>query len=435
MNARGEQTILTPSQVGQYIKGFMDRDRLLSGLLVRGELSNYKRYPSGHHYFTLKDGEGALRCVMFRSDAASLRFQPQNGMQVIAAGRVTVFPRDGQYQLYCVRLTPEGAGDLAVAFEQLKARLLQEGVFDPAHKKPIPRMPGRIALVTSPAGAAVRDMLRILGARWPMARVYVLPVRVQGEGAAEEIAAAIGWANLHQAADLIITGRGGGSMEDLWAFNEEVVARAIYDSDIPVISAVGHEPDVTIADFAADLRAATPSNAAELAVPDQNEVYASLLGAGRRLEQAMRHRLLRERQGLERLAKSRVMTEPQAYFQDKNLYLDHLSQRLGSSMDGPAVSAEGPLCRPGQGFTPGAGEVSLREAGALCPPGRRPGRHEPAEGAGTGVLHRPEGGRKGDLLRPERSEWGEVFPAPLRRKSDLPGGGDGRGEQQGVNRP
>ena len=239
MNARGGQTILTPSQVGQYIKSFMDRDRLLSGLLVRGELSNYKRYPSGHHYFTLKDGEGALRCVMFRSDAASLRFQPQNGMQVIAAGRVTVFPRDGQYQLYCVRLTPEGAGDLAVAFEQLKARLLQEGIFDPAHKKPIPRIPGRIALVTSPAGAAVRDMLRILGARWPMAQVYVLPVRVQGEGAAEEIAAAIGWANLHQAADLIITGRGGGSMEDLWAFNEEIVARAIYDSDIPVISAVG----------------------------------------------------------------------------------------------------------------------------------------------------------------------------------------------------
>lgn len=332
MTSRGEQTILTPSQVGQYIKSFMDRDRLLSGLLVRGELSNYKRYPSGHHYFTLKDGEGALRCVMFRSDAASLRFQPQNGMQVIAAGRVTVFPRDGQYQLYCVRLTPEGAGDLAVAFEQLKARLLQEGIFDPAHKKPIPRMPGRIALVTSQAGAAVRDMLRILGARWPMAQVYVLPVRVQGEGAAEEIAAAIGWANLHQAADLIITGRGGGSMEDLWAFNEEIVARAIYDSDIPVISAVGHEPDVTIADFAADLRAATPSNAAELAVPDQNEVYASLLGAGQRLEQAVRQRLLRERQGLERLAQSRVMTEPQVYFQDKSLVLDHLSQRLGSSM-------------------------------------------------------------------------------------------------------
>ena len=332
MSVRQEQSILTPSQVGQYIKSFMDRDRLLSGLMVRGELSNYKKYPSGHHYFTLKDGEGALRCVMFRSDAASLRFQPQNGMQVIAAGRVTVFPRDGQYQLYCVRMTPEGAGDLAVAFEQLKARLLQEGLFDPAHKKPIPRMLGRIALVTSPAGAAVRDMLRILGARWPMAQVVILPVRVQGEGAAEEIAAAIAWANLHQAADLIITGRGGGSMEDLWAFNEEVVAWAIYDSEIPVISAVGHEPDVTIADFVADLRAATPSNAAELAVPDQNEVYASLLGAGQRLEQVVRHRLQRERQGLERLAKSRVMREPQTYFQDKSLYLDQLAGRLAGSI-------------------------------------------------------------------------------------------------------
>ena len=258
MSLTGERNILTPSQVGQYLKGLMDRDRLLSGLLVRGELSNYKRYPSGHHYFTLKDGEGALRCVMFRGDAASLRFQPRNGMQVIAAGRVTVFPRDGQYQLYCVRMTPDGAGDLAVAFEQLKNRLLEEGLFAPEHKKPIPRVPGTIALVTSPAGAAVRDMLRILGARWPMAQVKVLPVRVQGEGAAEEIAAAIRWANLHRIADLIITGRGGGSMEDLWAFNEEAVARAIYDSEIPVISAVGHEPDVTISDFAADLRAATP---------------------------------------------------------------------------------------------------------------------------------------------------------------------------------
>ena len=333
MSLTGERNILTPSQVGQYLKGLMDRDRLLSGLLVRGELSNYKRYPSGHHYFTLKDGEGALRCVMFRGDAASLRFQPRNGMQVIAAGRVTVFPRDGQYQLYCVRMTPDGAGDLAVAFEQLKNRLLEEGLFAPEHKKPIPRVPGTIALVTSPAGAAVRDMLRILGARWPMAQVKVLPVRVQGEGAAEEIAAAIRWANLHQAADLIITGRGGGSMEDLWAFNEEIVARAIYDSDIPVISAVGHEPDVTIADFAADLRAATPSNAAELAVPDQNEVYASLLGLGQRLEQAARQRLLRERQGLERLAGNRVMTGPEAYFQDRRVALDFLSSRMCGGME------------------------------------------------------------------------------------------------------
>ena len=329
---RQEASILTPGQVGQYIKSFMDRDRLLSGLLVRGELSNYKMYPSGHHYFTLKDWEGALRCVMFRGDAASLRFRPQNGMQVIAAGRVTVFPRDGQYQMYCVRLTPEGAGDLFVAFEQLKERLLRQGLFAQEHKKPLPRMPGRIALVTSPAGAAVRDMLRILGARWPMAQVRILPVRVQGEGAAEEIAAAIRWANLHQVADLMITGRGGGSMEDLWAFNEEVVAQAIYDSNIPVISAVGHEPDVTIADFVADLRAATPSNAAELAVPDQNEVYAALLGSKQRMEQAMRQRLLRGRQQLERLGKSRMLTDPKAYVQDKRVLLDYQSRRMDQAM-------------------------------------------------------------------------------------------------------
>ena len=329
---RQEMSILTPSQVGLYIKGFMERDRLLSGLMVRGELSNYKMYPSGHHYFTLKDREGALRCVMFRGDAASLRFRPQNGMQVIATGRVTVFPRDGQYQLYCARLTPEGAGDLFVAFEQLKEQLLRQGLFAQEHKKPLPPMPGRIALVTSPAGAAVQDMLRILGARWPMAQVRVLPVRVQGEGAAEEIAAAIRWANRHQVADLIITGRGGGSMEDLWAFNEEVVARAIYDSGIPVISAVGHEPDVTIADFVADLRAATPSNAAELAVPDQNEVYATLMSSRQRLEQAMGQRLLRARQQLERLGKSRMLTDPKAYVQDKRVLLDYQSRRMGQGM-------------------------------------------------------------------------------------------------------
>lgn len=329
---REAPSILTPSQVGRYIKGFMDRDRVLSGLLVRGEISNYKLYPSGHHYFTLKDGEGALRCVMFRGDAASLRFRPQNGMQVIAAGRVTVFPRDGQYQLYCERLTPEGAGDLHVAFEQLKEKLLREGLFDRSRKKPIPRFPGRIALVTSPAGAAVRDMLRILKARWPMAQVRVLPVRVQGEGAAEEIAGAIRWCCQTGSADLIITGRGGGSMEDLWAFNEECVARAVYDSKIPVISAVGHEPDVTIADFVSDLRAATPSNAAELAVPDQNEVYSVLLGQKNRLEQSMTRRLTLSRQALDRVAKSRVMTDPKTYFQDKRILLDYLSRRLSQGL-------------------------------------------------------------------------------------------------------
>jgi len=336
---KNEPQILTPGQVGQYIKSFMDRDRVLSSLLVRGEISNYKMYPSGHHYFTLKDGEGALRCVMFRGDAASLRFRPENGMQVIGAGRVTVFPRDGQYQMYCVRLTPEGAGDLYLAFEQMKERLLKEGLFEHSHKKAIPQFPKTIALVTSPAGAAVRDMLRILGARWPMAAVRVLPVRVQGEGAAEEIASAIRWANWKGVADLIITGRGGGSMEDLWAFNEEMVARAIFDSEIPVISAVGHEPDVTIADFAADLRAATPSNAAELAVPDQNEIYGVLLREKSRLEGGMRYRLAQYRQALNRLAESRTMTEPAAYFQNKRLLLDYQSRRLVHGLD-RSVSAQ-----------------------------------------------------------------------------------------------
>ena len=330
---RQEQPILTPSQVGQYIKGFMDRDRVLSGLLVRGELSNYKMYPSGHHYFSLKDGEGSLRCVMFRGDAVSLRFRPQNGMQVVAAGRITVFPRDGQYQLYCSRLIPEGVGDLHLAFEQLKEKLYREGLFSPERKRPIPRFPDTIALITSPAGAAVRDLLRILRARWPMARVKILPVRVQGEGAAREIAAAIRWACAHRTADLIITGRGGGSMEDLWAFNEEIVARAIAEADIPVISAVGHEPDVTIADFVADLRAATPSNAAELAVPDRREVRAALEADGDRLAAAVRGRLDRERRALDRLASSRAMTEPASYFKDKRLLLDYQSGRLVRAME------------------------------------------------------------------------------------------------------
>jgi len=370
---RGESAILTPTQVGQYIKGIMERDRLLSGIMVRGEISNYKLYPSGHHYFTLKDAEGSLKCVMFRGSAATLRFRPQNGMQVIAAGRVTVYPRDGQYQLYCERLTPDGAGDLHVAFEQMKEKLHREGLFDPHRKKAIPQFPGTIALVTSPAGAAVRDMIRILGARYPLAKIRILPVRVQGEGAANEIAAAIRWANWQSVADLIITGRGGGSMEDLWAFNEEIVARAIFESEIPVISAVGHEPDVTIADFVADLRAATPSNAAELAVPDQNELYADLKGKKTRLEQAVVYRLNQQRRRLEQLSKRRPMTDPTYYFQTKRQLLDRQSERLVHAMEktlsvrrqhtarlAAAIDAMSPLKVLGRGYA-----IAQKEDGSL----------------------------------------------------------------------
>ena len=325
--------IYTVSQVNQYIKSLLDRDRELTALYVRGEISNYKAYPSGHHYFSLKDGEGAIRCVMFKREAMSLRFRPENGMKVIAFGRVAVFPRDGQYQLYCTALTPEGVGDLHLAFEQLKQKLYAEGLFDPAHKKSIPKFPKRIALITSSAGAAVRDMLRILGARWPMAEVFLLPVRVQGAEAPGEICAAVAWANQHQVADLIITGRGGGSMEDLWAFNDENVARTIYHSAIPVISAVGHEPDVTIADFVADLRAATPSNAAELAVPDQNEVAVWLRQMEGRLAQAMGRKLESARKDLDRAARCRALQDPMNYVDDKRMVLDYQREKLAAGLN------------------------------------------------------------------------------------------------------
>ncbi len=320
--------VYSVSQVNNYLKELMDLDQNLAAIFVRGEISNYKAYPSGHHYFSLKDEGGTIRCVMFRREAETLRFRPQNGMKVIAFGRVAVFPRDGQYQLYCSKLTADGIGDLHLAFEQLKDKLYRAGLFSPEHKKAIPAYPDRILLITSPTGAAVRDMLRILKARWPIAVITILPVRVQGEEAAGEIASALRWANDNIAADLIITGRGGGSMEDLWAFNEEIVARAIYDSKIPVISAVGHEPDVTISDFVADLRAATPSNAAELAVPDQNELYAHLNQLAIRMNRAMERGLSERRTLLKRLAASRVLTSPENYLQDRRMLLDYQQRRL-----------------------------------------------------------------------------------------------------------
>ena len=324
-----DQHVFGVAEVNQLVKQLLDGEPMLQNIYVRGELSNYKMYPSGHHYFTLKDADGALRCVMFRGQASRLRFRPENGMQVIARGRITVFPRDGAYQLYCDALTPEGAGDLAVAFEQLKAKLHAEGLFDPAHKKPLPRYPQRIAVVTSAAGAAVHDMIRILRHRYPIAKVILLPVRVQGAEAPPEIAGAIRYADRWKIGDVIITGRGGGSMEDLWAFNDERVARAIYDCETPIISAVGHEPDVTISDFVADARASTPSNAAEIAVPDQVELLRWLRGAGDRMVQCETGRLEAARQRLDNLASKRVMRDQLAYVQDKRMELAHLQQRLG----------------------------------------------------------------------------------------------------------
>lgn len=322
------QQVYEVSQINEYLKCRFEEDEFLSDLLIRGEISNYKLYPSGHHYFSLKDANGAMRCVMFKGSAFRLRFRPENGMKVIAGGRITVFPRDGAYQLYCTSLTPDGIGDLHIAFEQLKARLQAEGLFAQERKQPLPRFPHRIAIITSSAGAALRDMLRILRKRYPLSEVKLLAVRVQGVEAPAEIAGAIRYANLYQVADLIITGRGGGSIEDLWAFNDERVAYAIANSKIPVISAVGHEPDVTISDFVADLRAATPSNAAELAVPDQTELRESLQAKKMLLMTLMNKRLKQERQRIEALARSRSLSSPMNYIQDRRLLLDYTHRRL-----------------------------------------------------------------------------------------------------------
>lgn len=325
------QQVLSITQINEYIRTMMDADALLSGLAVRGEISNYKMYPSGHHYFTLKDEGGALKCVMFKGNAMRLRFRPENGMKVIAMGKISVYPRDGAYQLYCSNLVLDGIGDLYAAFEQLKAKLAAQGLFDPAHKKPLPKYPGVIGIITSSAGAAVHDMLRILNKRYPLAQVRLLPVRVQGAEAPGEIAAAIGYANYYKLADLLIVGRGGGSIEDLWAFNDERVAYAIYQSEIPVISAVGHEPDVTISDFVADLRAATPSNAAELAVPDQDALRQNLDSLSGVLNNLLSRQIKNARRQLTMLSQSPSLTSPDQYILQRKKTLELLKGRVFSA--------------------------------------------------------------------------------------------------------
>lgn len=324
---------LTVSELNNLIKTLIDCEPLLNNVCIRGELSNYKIYPSGHHYFTLKDSESSLRCVMFKSSASKLRFRPESGMGVTAFGRVSVFPRDGAYQLYCTDLIPEGVGDLQVAYEQLKAKLSAEGLFDPKHKKKLPPFPKGIAIITSSAGAAVHDMIRILGQRWPMTKVVLLPVRVQGVEAPPEIVGAIRYANRHKVADLIITGRGGGSIEDLWAFNDERVARAIYESELPVISAVGHEPDVTIADYVADVRASTPSNAAELAVPNLRDIRELLDNLSIRRTQAMHKKISTLESKLDELKKRKVLQTPMAYVDSKRAELDYMKDKFIAAAD------------------------------------------------------------------------------------------------------
>ena len=327
-----ERNIVTVSELNEYLKNVFDSMPRLANIYVRGELSNYKIYPSGHHYFTMKDAGGQLKCVMFKSSAARLRFRPADGMKVIAMGRVSVYPRDGAYQLYVTSLSPDGVGDLQIAFEQLKEKLFKEGLFDREHKVPLPVFPMRVGVVTSSAGAAVHDIIRVLKKRWPVAKVLLLPVRVQGEEAPPEIAAAVRYADRHQVADVLIVGRGGGSMEDLWCFNDERVARAIYDCSIPVISAVGHEPDVTIADFVADVRAATPSNAAEICAPDILSLREAVREYGVRGAGAVEKRIAAQRERLESLAERRVLRDPDGWVDVCRQTLDGKSERLCAVM-------------------------------------------------------------------------------------------------------
>ncbi|WP_294157124.1 exodeoxyribonuclease VII large subunit [uncultured Selenomonas sp.] len=319
------------SDVNRYIKRLLGTVPALKHLMVRGEVSNFKVYASGHAYFTLKDAASQLKCVMFRSRAQYLTFHPENGQAVIASGRIDVYERDGVYQLYVDSLAPAGQGDLAAALAQLKARLAAEGLFDALHKQPLPAFPKTIGVVTSISGAVLRDIYHVSKRRNPAVQLALVPVQVQGDGAAGQIAAAIRFFNEHYPVDVLIVGRGGGSMEDLWAFNEEVVVRAIYASRIPVISAVGHETDFTLADEAADVRAATPSQAAELAVPDTRALAEGVAQLSIRLRHAAARSIEQKRAALERLTSRPAFQQPASLLAERQQTLDQLVERFHRS--------------------------------------------------------------------------------------------------------
>ncbi len=320
--------IFTVSDLNRYIKGLLESEEALRDVWVRGEISNFKHHTSGHMYFTLKDDSASLSCVMFRRHAREVRFRPERGMGILVRGYVSLFERAGQYQVYVREMEPEGVGALHLAFEQLKRRLEQEGLFDASHKKDLPILPRRVGVVTSPTGAAFRDICQVSARRFPGRRIILAPARVQGEGASEEIARALGLLDESGLVDVIIMGRGGGSLEDLWPFNEEDLARAIFAAHTPVISAVGHETDFTISDFVADVRAPTPSAAAELAVPSQAQILEVLQGLRARMSSACLRRLDREKSALRSLGRSQFFRRPEDLTREKSQSLDHIKTRL-----------------------------------------------------------------------------------------------------------
>ncbi len=324
-----DRAVLTVAQLNAYIKQIIDGDRILANVWVKGEISNFtNHYKTGHFYFTVKDADSLIRAVMFKSAAAKLKFVPENGMKVIVRGRVSAFVRDGQYQIYVEAMEPDGIGSLYIAFEQLKRKLEAEGLFSPAKKRPLPKIPTRIGIITSPTGAAVRDMINVTKRRFPYAKLVLYPSLVQGADAAPQLIAGVNYFNAARSVDVIIIGRGGGSIEDLWAFNDETLARTVAASEIPVISAVGHETDFTICDFSADMRAPTPSAAAEIAVPDTGELLRKINNIVGHMELALTKNISARRNKLSELAKSRALTSPQNFIDDKRMLLLSLSGRL-----------------------------------------------------------------------------------------------------------
>ncbi|MFD2116055.1 exodeoxyribonuclease VII large subunit [Paenibacillus yanchengensis] len=327
-----QSRVFTIKEINKYIRMKLDADVTLSDVWLQGEISNFIHHSSGHMYFTLKDKDSRIKSVMFASHNAKLSFIPKEGAKVLARGNISVFERDGQYQFYATNMQPDGLGHLFLAFEQLKNKLEQEGLFAESRKRPLPRYPSAIGIITSPTGAAVQDIITTLRRRYPIIPIYIYPVLVQGEQAAASIARAIEVMNDRHMCDVLIVGRGGGSLEELWAFNEEVVARAIANSHIPIISAVGHETDFTIADFVADLRAATPTAAAELVVPHVDNLREQFMNKQQRLLGAMQQRYLRYRDRLSRLTRSPFFVQPHKYMLDQAQRLDFLQLQLQNSM-------------------------------------------------------------------------------------------------------
>lgn len=325
----GGMTFLTVSQINEYIKMMMDSNPILKSVWIRAEISNFtNHYRTGHFYFSLKDDSALVRAVMFKSYAQNVAFEPRDGMKVLVHGRVSAFVRDGQYQVYVDEILPDGTGALYLAFEQLKRKLEAEGLFDEARKKRLPRIPSKIGIVTSPTGAAIQDMLNILGRRFPCSEVYIYPAQVQGADAAPQLIEGLKYFNRTESVDVIIIGRGGGSAEDLWAFNDEKIAYAVAESKIPIISAVGHESDFTICDFVADRRAPTPSAAAELAVPDMADIVATLENVKRRISSIVLERINSYRRNLKYLSETGALSDPSYIVNDRRMELIHISEKL-----------------------------------------------------------------------------------------------------------